>query len=328
MHPVTNSVAPCGSAWLSVFAPDGALLQTTYIPGGAITVFTALVATSPNSTVFVVDTADATFAPTQTGPFPANPAYGEILLRLSPNANAQTFPLACVGSAATYNTGPIAPGEMATLFGNGLGPQQGVRTEATVQSPFPTQAANVEVTFDGTPAPLLWVQDTQINVAVPWSLTGATTQVCVTYNNVRTNCLTWPVAQAAPGVFTVDGVHAAALNEDGTINSAANPAKADSIVAVFANGLGPISPPQADGSLVGLPLPVDVLPLKLGLPCVGFGCFAPIEYDVVYGGPAPFLIVGASQVNFRATSNFLYLWVETPSGMALSNAFQVYVTAQ
>jgi len=83
---------------------------------------------------------------------------------------------------------------------------------------------------------------------------GPTTQVCVTYNNAKTNCLALPVAEAAPGVFTVDGTYAAAVNQDGSVNSAANPAPPNSIVSIYATGLGPINPPQADGSLVGLPL--------------------------------------------------------------------------
>jgi len=113
------------------------------------------------------------------------------------------------------------------------------------------------------PAPLLWVQDSQINgvcamVGKAGSGTGLaapTTQVCVTYNNVPTNCLGLPVAQTAPGVFTVDGAYAAAVNQDGTTNSASNPAPAGSLVSVWATGLGPITPAQADGTLVGLPLP-------------------------------------------------------------------------
>ena len=147
---------------------------------------------------------------------------------------------------------------MVSLFGNGLGPQQGIQTQATVQSPFPTQAGNVEVTFDGKPAPLIWVQDAQINAVAPWSLTpGQTTQVCVSYQNVKTNCLTVPVAQTSPGVFTIDGVHAAALNQDGTINSADHPAPVGSIISVLATGLGPIDPAQGDGTLVGFPLPTN-----------------------------------------------------------------------
>src|ERR1039458_3407215 len=155
VYPVKNSVATCGSTaadLLSVFAPDGSLLQTTYIPGVAGGV--PLVATGPNSTVYVVAPADATFAPTQAGPFPTGNTVTEVLLRFSPKANAQTFPLACLGNAATYEMSPITPGELVTLFGNGLGPEPGVQPQATQQSPFPTQTANVEVTFDGTPAPL------------------------------------------------------------------------------------------------------------------------------------------------------------------------------
>jgi uncharacterized protein (TIGR03437 family) len=89
----------------------------------------------------------------------------------------------CVTSltnAASFAAGAVAPGELVTLFGTRLGPQKGVPLHATPQSPFPTQAAKLKVTFDGTPAPLLWVQDAQINAVAPWSLTpGQSTEVCV-----------------------------------------------------------------------------------------------------------------------------------------------------
>jgi hypothetical protein len=128
-------------------------------------------------------------------------------------------------NAATFEAGAVAPGELVSLFGTRLGPQRGVQPQATLQSPFPTQVANVEVTFDGTPAPPLWVQDAQINVVAPWSLTpGQTTEVCVSYNNANGNCLTSQVVQTAPAVFLVDGTYAAALDQDGSINSLNNPA--------------------------------------------------------------------------------------------------------
>src|ERR1035438_3100450 len=196
-----------------------------------------------------------------------------------PPSGAQAPPLAAVANAASYGTGPVSAGELVSLGGNGLGPPQGIQLTATPQTPYPTQAGNVEVTFDGIPAPLLWVQDAQINAAVPWEVAGPTTQVCVTYNNVKTNCLTWPVAQVTPAVFMQDSSYAAALNQDGTPNSAAKPAQPNSIVSVFATGLGPISPAQPDGSLIGLPLPVDVLPITLESctpqPMTGM-CFPPL----------------------------------------------------
>jgi len=261
----------------------------------------------PNSTVFVATGPAPGFVPTGQGPFPEGvPPADAILVRLSLQAAAQTLPLTCVVNAATYLLWPVAPGEIVALMGSGLGPIEGVQTQATPRSPFPVQAAGVQVTFDGTPAPLLWVQDSQINAVVPWSLTpGTNTQVCVSSGGAQTNCLTWPVAQTAPGVFTVDGTHAAALNQDGSINSATNPAAPGSIVSVFATGLGPISPAQTDGTLVGFPLPSNVLQAGVVAeqfyitpfpPSHGYR-FAPVP--VTYAGPAPYLVAGASQVNFQ-----------------------------
>lgn len=329
LTPVRNSLATCGLDLLSVFAPDGSVLQTTYIPGGHNS--GALVAVGVDSNVFVVDRAEVGFTPSQTGPFPSVPpaspgdATTAFLWRLSFNANAQTLPLACLGNAATYNGSvPIAPGMMVSLFGNGLGPRQGIQTQATLESPFPTQAGNVEVTFDGKPAPLVSVQDAQINAVAPWSLTpGQTTQVCVSYQNVKTNCLTVPVTQSSPGVFTVDGVHAAALNQDGTINSADHPAPVGSIISVFATGLGPIEPAQADGTLVGLPLPtntaqVAVQAIAVVSPIFGGGYTIITPFVVTYAGPAPYLVAGTSQINFQVVK---YQGTISAGG----NGFQIYV---
>jgi uncharacterized protein (TIGR03437 family) len=328
LTPVRNSLGTCGQDVLSVFAPDGSVLQTTYIPGG--TNSGALVAIGVNSNVFVVDRAQAGFTPSETGPFPPVPpatpgsATTAFLWRLSPNANAQTVPLACLGNAATYNHFvAIAPGMMVSLFGSGLGPQQGIQTQATLQSPFPTQAGNVEVTFDGKPAPLIWVQDAQINAVAPWSLIpGEATQVCVSYQNVKTNCLTVPVAQNSPGVFTIDGVHAAALNQDGTINSADHPAPVGSIISVFATGLGPIDPAQGDGTLVGFPLPTNTTPVAVQAIALVFGFFGGGQtiitpFVVTYAGPAPYLVAGTSQINFQV--------VKYIGTIMLGNGFQIYV---
>jgi uncharacterized protein (TIGR03437 family) len=354
LFPVKNSLATCGSApagtgesVLTAIAPDGSVLQTTYISGSQVGVVIPTIATAANSTVFVVATAGDSFTPTEAGPFPAGTFGTDFLVRLSPHANAQTYPLACVANGASFEAGAIAPGEIVTLFGTGLGPQQGAALQATLQSPYPTRAANVEVTFDGTAAPLLWVQDQQINAVAPWSLTpGQNTRVCVSYNNANTNCLTWPVVQVAPAVFTVDGVHAAAVNQDGTINSADNPAPVGSIVSVWATGLGPIAPAQADGTLVGFPLPNNVLPAVLEAllpafePChPGAGpvpCpIAPsyTSFEVTYAGPAPYKVAGISQINFAvvvyapgwAADNPIIL--NLPSSVQ-SPGFQVYVAGQ
>ncbi len=335
--PTRNSVAPCGTTWMNVYAPDGTILQTTYLPGATSTPpANPVIALGSDSGLFVAATADPTLRPTQDGPFPQ--LAGGVLLNFSPNASAQTLPLACVASAYTFSNGAVAPGEMVALYGNSLGPLQGIVAGATPLSPFPTEAGGVEVTFDGVPAPLMWAQDSQINAAVPWSVAGPTTQVCVTYNQVRTNCLTWPVAPAAPGVLTVDGTFAVAVNQDGTLNSASNPASPNSIVAIFATGLGPISSSPADGALVtGSPLPVNTFPVTLEvLMAIGFN-LAAFPVPTTYAGPAPFQIAGTSQINFNvsyvglgtpaAGGPTLLLRVQTPSGAVSSNSFRIYVAA-
>ncbi len=328
LYPVINSIATClpsassnsetgtgptvagTSPLLTVVAPDGSVSQITYLPGAAVSPNNSspLLATGPNSTVFVATTAAPGLVPTQQGPFP-QAADETFLMRLSPNSAAQTVSLACVGNAATYFTMPVAPGEMVTLIGNGLGPAQGIQTQLTPQSPYPTTISGVQVTFNGTPAPLLWVQNSQINAIVPWSLTpGGNTQICVSLNGVPTNCLTWPVALTAPAVFTVDGSYAVAVNQDGTINSAKNPAAIGSTVAVWATGLGPTNPPQADGAEVGTPLPANALQAGVEAYWVTLhppfgGSLGPAPVPVTYAGPAPYLVSGTSQVNFRIPAN-------------------------
>lgn len=219
----------------------------------------------------------------------------------------QFFPcLTALTNAASFETGPVAPGELVALFGTNLGPQQGVSFRANAQSPYPSQLADVQLTFGGIPAPLMWVQAAQINAVAPWSLTpGRTTLVCVSYENANGNCLSLPVAQAAPAVFTVDGTYAAALNQDGSINSLNNPAAMGSIVVVWATGLGPITPSQADGSLVAPPLPDNILQAgvtgtyQLGIP---FPITSNVVFDVTYAGPAPYMVAGVSQINFQVGS--------------------------
>jgi uncharacterized protein (TIGR03437 family) len=164
--------------------------------------------------------------------------------------------------------------------------------------------AGVQVTFNGTPGPLLYVQNNQINAIAPWVLQdqiGMTVNVCVLYDGAATNCVTRPVVEEHPGVFTVDGVYAAALNQDGSINSATNPATG--LVSIFATGLGPISPALPDGAIVGLPLPVNVLQDGVyWVANIGFAGSIANYTTVEYGGPAPYEVAGLSQVNFLTTA--------------------------
>ena len=97
---------------------------------------------------------------------------------------------------------------------------------------------------------------------------------------------------------------------------------------MWATGLGPITPPEADGVLVGFPLPHNVLPVivngiyQLGIP---FPMNFSMTFDVAYAGPAPGLVAGTSQVNFRVgefPSNGM-IYITLPSSQSLP--FAIYI---
>jgi uncharacterized protein (TIGR03437 family) len=173
------------------------------------------------------------------------------------------------------------------------------------------------------------VQDSQINAIAPWSLkTGQTVQICVVYQSAMTNCLSRTVAKAHPGAFTVDGYYAAAVNQDGTVNSAANPAQLGSVVSIFATGLGPLYPQPQDGAVVGFPLPTETLPIGIfgNVPTATFGLM-PQPLAIQYAGPAPYQVAGVSQINFVVGGYSFWLTAggDGDGGGPSSAEFQVYV---
>ena len=338
-YPVKNTLAPCGTQFLSVIAPDGTVLQTTYLPGADSFGTPSSISFGADGNMLMVLEASESFVPSRPSPLSSGPAHPTpvltipMLLSLSPTATADLFPFACISNAASHAFGPVTAGELLELSGSGLGPQQGAQPNATLQTPYPTRVSEVQVTFDGTPAPILWAQDGQVNVVAPWSLdTTRNTQVCVTYRDVTLKCLSWPTAGWTPGVFMNYGTNsfAVALNQDGSVNSAANPAVSGSIVSVFANGLGSITPQQADGALINLPLPNNDFPATVQalVPDPNFprGRIIEVAAEVTYYGPAPFRVAGISQVNFRLNTNIGATYRVGVAG-GFSQVFRI-VTAQ
>jgi uncharacterized protein (TIGR03437 family) len=66
----------------------------------------------------------------------------------------------------------------------------------------------------------------------------------------------------APGVFTIDGTgygQIAAINEDGTVNSPAQPAARGSVVAMWLTGFGRMQPVPLDGEVPSVPSAKPVL---------------------------------------------------------------------
>ncbi len=145
----------------------------------------------------------------------------------------------------------LVAGSLATITGTGL------------------TGSNVGVTFDGSPAKLLYTSSTQINLQVPSEIAGKTSaQAIVMVDGKSSAPQTVALAVAAPEIFG-GGV----LNQDNTLNSVSNPASLGSVIQIFATGL--ISP--TSGMITA-----SIQGREIDMP--------------KYGGPAPG-IPGVQQVN-------------------------------
>lgn len=160
-----------------------------------------------------------------------------------------------VTHAASYApiTARVAPGELLTLYGSGLASST-VLTAGGV--PFPSQLGGVQVTINGTPAPIYYVSPGQISAVVPYGLstsgTTAYAQIQVINNGAKSNVVTVYANTDNPGAFTSTqnglGI-VAALRQNGTVVSTANPAKQGEYVSLFLTGLGAVTPSVADGAI-------------------------------------------------------------------------------
>jgi uncharacterized protein (TIGR03437 family) len=197
------------------------------------------------------------------------------------------------GNTTSFALGTVAPGEIVSVFGIAVGPAIPQGLQLTSAGAVSTLLAGVTVAFDGIPAPLLYVGATQINAVVPYGLTAANTQMTVTYNGQPYGPIAMPVAAAVPAIFTVAQTghgQAAVLNQDGTLNSIANPAARGSVITFFAEGAGMMSPDVPDGSVsVGPALPVPALPVTVSI--------RGVDATRQYAGAAPTYVSGLLQVN-------------------------------
>jgi uncharacterized protein (TIGR03437 family) len=175
--------------------------------------------------------------------------------------------IGAVVNAASFNAS-IAPGSLIAIFGSNL-----ARATAVAQQiPLPISLADTYVTINGVEAPLLYVSPQQINAQVPPQTATGTATVTVTSSGASTPAGSFQVAAVAPEIFIAGTNRLLALNENGSVNSDANPAAAGSIVTVFLTGQAALTNPAASIGNLAAPL--------------------------TYAGPTPGT-VGVAQMNMR-----------------------------
>ncbi len=198
-----------------------------------------------------------------------------------------------VTNAASFLPGPVSAGEIVTVFGSALGPQDLIPAHLTPAGLIDTVAGATRVLFDGLPSPMLYTSSGQVSAIVPYAITGrASTSMTVEYRGAASAPISLRVADSVPGIFLASsGGQAAAANQDGSTNTAQSGADPGSIIALYMTGEGQTDPAGIDGKLM-----TDILakPL-LGVTAQVNGKDAP----VLYAGSAPTLAAGLMQINIQ-----------------------------
>ena len=148
-----------------------------------------------------------------------------------------------VANSASGSTSAIAPGALVSIYGTGLS----TFTALAGSLPLPTSLAGTVVNVNGLPAPILYASSTQVNIQVPYEAGTSAATWNVSVNGAAAGSTNVRLSPVAPALFLLADGGAAVVNQNGTLNTQANPATAGSIVSAWLTGLGPVDPAVATG---------------------------------------------------------------------------------
>lgn len=314
-----------GNIWITGNSQAGILPGSSSQPGESISFVAALSPDGTSVTALYPALPGAAGAAIASGPkgIASLGANGSLLLPAPPSTPALMTVENAAGSTAS---GVIAPAELVTLYGSNLGPAMALGPQVS-NNVVASSLDGYQLLFNGVPAPLLNIAANQINAVVPLEVEGhdtATLQLVTPQGTVPLTTLF--VAPAQPAIFRdVETGYAAAVNQDGTLNSRTNPAPPGTVVTVWATGtgVGPIAPSPADGAL----LQTCTLCLFPEPPAIiAYGTSYGVASETVYAGIAPGDVYGVAQINFRVpVQNPPVAEIQLSVGSALSDSVQIYV---
>jgi uncharacterized protein (TIGR03437 family) len=226
--------------------------------------------------------------------------------------------ITAVVNSASYQQGTLAPGDIISVFGLGIGPSTlTVYDPATPPIPtvLPPAAPSTSVTINGTPAPILYTSATNLGVIVPYSIAGASAQVVVSFGGIASQPFTVAIATADPGIYSLASSgqgQGAILNFDPTtgnytVNSNAQAAPRGSEVVLYITGAGATTS-AVDNQLI--PLSPAVTPLQTP--------------SVTIGGQGATLL--GAQAPIGSTPGLMQINVTVPASVHPGPALPVVVT--
>jgi uncharacterized protein (TIGR03437 family) len=299
---IRTTLANPTSAFLYQVDAGGRLLFSTYLGGTNGYSFGISAALDKLGNPIVFGITPATDFPVSADAYQRQFGGGtsdEFLARIELVAPPDPFlELTAIQNAASFAGGAVAPGEIITIYPRNVGPSSLVTAALTADRRISTLIGATRVLFDDVPSPMVYTINGQVSLVVPYAVQGKTlTRVVVEYNGVKSRPFGVPVASAAPGIFTaLSGVgQAAALNENGSFNTAANPAARGSILVFFLTGEGQTAPAGVDGRLNEFTRLED-FPSPVLKPVVTIGG-QPAE--ILFSAGAPNYLAGLMQFNVR-----------------------------
>jgi uncharacterized protein (TIGR03437 family) len=167
--------------------------------------------------------------------------------------------------AASYNSQPLAPGQLAYLYRLGADFDLPA-ADGTSSNPWPNVLSDYKVTVNGIPAPIFRLNKTRIDFMVPMSApSSGTAEFLVQRDSTGeiVGTVTYTMAESNPGFFTANATgtgQAAAVNEDGTVNGPGNCVGRGHIISFYLTGQGYVPGAPPDGAPPSGPVPTPVLP--------------------------------------------------------------------
>uniref|UniRef100_A0A7V3JA74 IPT/TIG domain-containing protein n=1 Tax=candidate division CPR3 bacterium TaxID=2268181 RepID=A0A7V3JA74_UNCC3 len=196
-----------------------------------------------------------------------------------------------VVNGASFQPGPIAPGEWISLFGSSLS----FRTVTADKVPLPTELKGTKVWIqvdNNQPLtlPFIFVSLNQVNAQFPIEVpAGSQGKIWVEGpGNQKSDSTTFSVVSANPALFTYQGEVIIQNSFNGWLLNNVQPGQ---IVTLYATGLGEVQPLVASG----IPAPFDPLAWTINKPEVFIGG-RPCE--ILFSGLSPGW-VGLYQINLR-----------------------------
>jgi uncharacterized protein (TIGR03437 family) len=208
--------------------------------------------------------------------------------------------IGAIQNSASSASGSISPGMIFTIYGSDIGPSTLVGASVDSAGKLATTQAGYTITFNGVPAPIVYVSATQSAGIVPYEVAGQSSANIVVSNGTQSSpAMTVPVVAAVPGLFSLNqsgSGEAVAYNQDLTLNSASNPAAKGSVIVVYGTGEGQTNPPGVTGFIA---VPGNV-------PAPAGGCKATVgglPATVNYCGAVPYVVTGEIQLNLQLSPN-------------------------